>query len=176
MKALYLLIIACLIQGCANLKPNSYAVINPDSRTYLIDMKFKNSFKPEMASLIDENVIYYRYYKNESINFELHSGIRFFKSGQYIGYGSKEELDHSIFTQLNKGGIGYYNSKVKDSIVIIESANLLYRRSGKRNLDKYKVLPNGDLKSITRQASDYNAIYKKINLNESNLKELVPDW
>lgn len=165
------------LQSCNVLKGwQSYSVQEPNGRSYLKDMKFKESFKSEMGDLIDENAIYYRYYENESIDFKLHSGIRFFKTGQYIGYGSRDELDYSIFTELKKGGIGYYNVKVKDSIIILEYPNHLFRRSGKRNLDKYKILSNGDLESITKSASDYGAVYKKIPLSEKNLIEVVPDW
>lgn len=176
MKKMFLLFLLWLAQGCVISKPESFAVIDSDKRSYLKEMKFKDSFRPEMNILIDKNTVYYRYYENKAIDLKLHSGLRFFKTGQYIGYGSREELDYFIFTKLNKGGIGYYNSKINDSIIIIEKPNLIFRRAGKRNFDKYKVLPNGDLKSITKQASDYGGIYKKIPLSENSLEEFIPDW
>ena len=107
--------------------------------------------------------------------------IRFFENGQYAFFTRNEKpiihlsYENIDYNDLQKASyVGYYN--IKENTVIIELPNHLFRRSGKRNLDKYKVLSNGDLESVTKSASDYRAVYKKILISEKSLKEVYPDW
>ncbi|MDV6167105.1 hypothetical protein R1T16_01625 [Flavobacterium sp. DG1-102-2] len=176
MKKIKLLSAVFIFQGCYLMQEwQSYSVKEHNGRSFLKEMKYKESFTPQMSNLIDQNCLYHRYYENPSIDYKLHSGIRFFKNGQYIIYNSSSALNYSIFTTFSQGEIGYYNSNLKDSIIIIEKANHLFRRAGKRSLDRYKVTSNGDLISITKDASDLEVSTKKItrlNLRIVNLYQI----
>ena len=147
----------------------------------LKEMKFKESFDKSKIDLVDLNVIYYYHRENTNINMEFNFIIRFFKNGQYAFFAnSKKPITHLSYEDINYNDlqkasyVGYYN--IKGNTIIIELPNHLFRRSGKRNLDKYKVLSNGDLESITKSASDYGAIYKKTPINEKILMRTIPDW
>lgn len=147
----------------------------------LKEMSFKDSFDKSKIDVLNTNTIYYHHRENQSIDMEFNYIIRFFETGQYAYFTKKSEpilplnFDDLNYNDLDKASyVGYYN--IRENVIILEKPNHLFRRSGKRNLDKYIVLPNGDLKSVTRQASDYNAIFKKLNLEDDNLKSLIPDW
>ncbi|MFV0530273.1 MAG: hypothetical protein ACK5MD_02420 [Flavobacteriales bacterium] len=144
-------------------------------------IELKNSFNNTKIELIDKNAIYYYHRENTNIDMEFNKMIRFFEKGQYAYFSQSEKpIVHLSYESIDYNNLekasyaGYYN--IKDSIIVLEKPNHLFRRSGKRNLDKYKVLLNGDLESITKQASDYGAVYKKIPLSEKSLIEVVPDW
>lgn len=178
-KIIISLILFVCSTNCTSLKSTIYK--NQYGRMELKEMHFKESFDKSKIDILNTNTIYYHHRENQSIDMEFNYVIRFFESGQYGFFTENRKpilplsYNDLNYNNLDKATyVGYYN--IKDDIIILEKPNHLFRRSGKRNLDKYKVLLNGDLKSITNQASDYNAIYKKINLNERNLKELVPDW
>ncbi len=58
-KILIFLLMCYLAQGCILIRGwEYYAVDEPGGRAYLKDMKFKDSFEPEMANYIDDNVVY----------------------------------------------------------------------------------------------------------------------
>lgn len=63
----------------------------------------------------------------------------------------------------------------KEDVVILEEPNHLFRHGGASNLDKYRTLPNGSLKSITKAVSDYKAVYEKIDLERGELNKSVSD-
>lgn len=181
-REILLIFISCLVQGCGVLSSQeSFITKNQYGRTQLKEMKFKESFDKLNIDLIDVNAIYYYHRENTNIDMEFNFIIRFFENGQYAFFARNEKpiihlsYENIDYNDLQKASyVGYYN--IKENTVIIELPNHLFRRSGKRNLDKYKVLPNGDLESITKQASDYGAVYKKIPLSEKSLIEVVPDW
>lgn len=174
-----LLIISLVIVVLNGCSWKTYISQNSYGRMQLKEMKFKESFKNINNELIDDNSIYYHHSDDPKIDMEFNFIIRFFKNGQYAFFARNENPIINLsyndidFNDLKKANyVGYY--KIKDKIVIIEYPNHLFRRAGKRNLDKYKILNNGDLESITNGASDYKSIYKKISVE--NLKQVIPDW
>lgn len=185
-NTLLVLLFVFLVSSCRLTQHYSnYIEENQYGRTKLKEMKLKrNSEKLLVTSKISIDAVYYYYNEDIVMDTEFKKTIRFFEYGQYAFFSSftkpiENQLNSSEkmidYNNLEKATyVGYYN--IKDSIIILEKPNHLFRRSGQRNLDKYKVLPNGDLKSITRQASDYGAIYKKIPITEKSFIEVVPDW
>ena len=181
-REISLIIIAFLVQ-CCGIFPSqkSFIIKNQYGRIQLKEMKFKESFDKSKIDLVDLNVIYYYHRENTNINMEFNFIIRFFKNGQYAFFAnSKKPITHLSYEDINYNDlqkasyVGYYN--IKGNTIIIELPNHLFRRSGKRNLNKYKVLSNGNLESITKSASDYGAIYKKTPINEKILMRTIPDW
>jgi len=183
MKASILLcsiIIFFQLQSCNSIRGwQSYAVKEQNGRVYLKNMELKNKFKSSMNKFICVNCIYYHQRKNESIDREFNFIIRFFENGQYAYFiRSESPIQNLTFYDINFNDlssakfIGYYT--IKDNIITLEYPNFLFRRAGKRSLDKYRILLNGDIKSITKQASDYGALYQKIKYED--LKVIAPDW
>lgn len=174
----------CTVQGCTVVQGwQSFMIKNQYGRTQLKPqyMKLKGSFDKSGASIIDTNAIYYYHTEDKLFDMEFNFIIRFFDTGQYAFFASTnkpiinlsfEDID---YLDLEKAtNVGYY--KIKDSTVILEKPNHLFRRAGKRNLDKYKVLFNGNLNSVTNAASDYQAVYTKIKLNQLLNDKIKPDW
>jgi hypothetical protein len=181
-KLLMLLIFICVSQGCTVILGYRYHVdINQHDRRQLKKMNFKKTFDQSKTGILDSHAIYFHHSKDESIDMEFNFIIRFFETGQYAFFArnvspiiglSHEDIDYNDLKRATY--VGYYN--IKKDFVIIEYPNHLFRRGGIRNIDKYKVLPNGDLKSITKIASDYGAVYNKIPLSENDLINVAPDW
>lgn len=167
-----------LIQGYDN-----YAIENEFGRRQLKPgyVELKKSFDKSAIIHIDTDAIYYHQRENIDIDMKFYKLIRFFEGGRYAFYsynqkpiqnGSYDLLDYN---NLKKPVyVGYYN--IADSIITLEKPNHLARRGGRSNLDKYKILYNGNLKSITRAASDYNAVYERIKSTEKGILSVEPDW
>ncbi len=131
-------------------------------------MHFKESFKKSMSEKIDSNVIYSNFYEDLSINYTIYTYLRLFNTGQYALFFSKEK--RTDFNLQKARFVGYYN--VKGDILYLEIPNTIFSKSGKRIIDKYKILSNGNLESIER---------KKVNIEfyqKTKFETLftTPDW
>lgn len=172
------------MQGCTVVKGwESFMIKNEYGRTQLKPqyMILKGSFDKSRASVIDTNAIYYYNSEDKLIDMEFNFILRFFENGQYAFFGGSQKpvspLSHEDinYNNLDRAGtVGYFD--VNDSIITLEYPNQFFRRSGKRNLDKYKILPNGNIESITKAASDYGAVYQKILISNKSSLKIVPDW
>jgi|AntDeeMinimDraft_5_1070356.scaffolds.fasta_scaffold13495_2 hypothetical protein len=167
-----------LIQGY-----DSFTITNEFGRSQLKPnyIKLDKTFDKDSSKIIDIDAIYFHQSEDEGINMKFYFLIRFFEGGQYAFYAYNQKPIQSDsyelleYNDLSKPVyVGYYN--IVDSIVTLEKPNHLFRRGGRRNLDKYKILHNGNLKSITRAASDYNAVYDRIKSTEKGILSVEPDW
>ena len=148
---------------------NSYIDTNVYGRMQLRKMKFKESFKPSMAEKIDENLLYFNYYEDLSINYRMYSYWKFFRSGQYASFRS--ETDNMDLNDLKKAKfVGYYN--IIDNEIFIEFPNTSFNKAGKKLILKFELNEQG-IKEI-RNKHDTQVIYKKIPAKE--LKPVSPDW
>lgn len=144
-------------------------------REKLHKMRFKKSFKPKMANHIDISAVYYEFYENTSINYKLHTYIRFFPDGQYAIFASS--TNHRDINNLNEAStIGYYNIRNNKLLLERPSHKLAYYG---RVIQKYKILENGNLQG------EFKGIYKKIKpeklqevykKNELKNTRVYPDW
>lgn len=177
-RFLLLVFFGFFVSGCSVILGwRHYSVHEPNGRVYLKKMSFKETFKPQMAGLIDENAVYISFFKrnyDEGVQLR-YFGVRFFNSGQYIfRSGGGWDVDYDGFNHLKQGFVGYYNFDNKKNTIIIEMPNFLFRRSGYASMDEYKVMYNGDLESITSGSPDRGLIFFKINSNK--IKLVQPDW
>ena len=162
-------IVIILIQSCAVTKGwETYAVQEPNGKAYLKEMKFKKSFQPEMANYIDEDAIY-AWKRPESSGPPNYVVFRFFKTGQWISF-SCNELEPNCINNLNqKSFVGYYN--YKDGAILTEAANFNFSKSGKSEINKLKILDNGNLYI---NYSNTEIIYQKIKGEQ--VEKVTPDW
>lgn len=184
-SVLYLLLGGLLAsqQSCSFKSWRSFAQENEYGRVQLKPeaVTLKTTFDPSAASRISTDKVYHFYKENTGLNTESLFTIRFFPGGQYAFFAQsispiahRSHNDYN-FNELNKAShVGYYN--IKGDEVVLEYPNLQYSRSGKSNLDSYKILPNGDLQSLTTSASDYEAVYKKVSPAGTPLVAVSPDW
>jgi hypothetical protein len=148
----------------------SFAIQEPNGRAYLKDMKFKKSFKSEMANYIDEKSIYILE-REPSENISRYVILRFFKTGQWIRYVSNEYPKPSLVNDLKKGAfIGYYN--FKNDKILTEEPNFNFSNSGKSNIHSFIV--KGDFIEQIKTPFKDNPIYKKTKID--NLEQVIPDW
>lgn len=166
MKKFILIVILVFQSGCVMIKGH-YMVWERDGRLYLKDMEFKKSFNENMASLIDEDAIYI--FEADESN-EYGQVMRFFKTGQYVIVQFHVTATNEYkFDQLNRmigKPMGYYNSDLKNNILVIEEADRL-SEFGYRKIRKYKVMQNGDLKNVNPYKGRFSSgrgfpYYKKI--------------
>lgn len=158
-----------LIQSCTVAKGwENYAVQEPDGKAYLKEMKFKESFKPEMAKFIDEKAIY-AWERPKSAGYPNYVVFRFFKTGQWISFACNV-LEPSCINNLDqKSFAGYYN--YENGMILAETANFNFSEGGVRQIDKFKILEDG---SLFLNYLDMDIIYKKI-VNE-DIKVVKPNW
>ncbi len=172
-KILIFLLMCYLAQGCILIRGwEYYAVDEPGGRAYLKDMKFKDSFEPEMANYIDDNVVYVWDDRSNRPSFSTDSDyivIRFFKTGQWISFGC-DEVTPEHCNNLNQSSyVGYYN--YRNGFVLQERPNFDFSQSGTRRIDKAKILPSGDL---FLKYKTLEITFKKTEVK--GLKPLLPDW
>lgn len=145
----------------------NYIEENEYGRMHLKNMKFKKSFKPEMANSIDVNSIYFNFYEDTSINYKMYGYWRFFNDGQYATFRSNTD-DVNINNFDKAFMVGYYN--VIGNKLLIEFPNTSINEPGKRVILKFEILNDG-IKQI--KPKKY-LVYKKIGTD--NLLPINPDW
>jgi hypothetical protein len=179
-----LLSISILFAGCSLIQGyDNFTIVNEFGRVQLKPeyIELKKSFDISKKNPISFDAIYFHHSENKTIDMEFNFVIRFFSTGQFAFFGGNQKPIIGLtykeyqYNELSRASdVGYYN--VKDSLITVEYANNLFRRGGRRNLDEYRILPNGNLKSITRAASDYKAVYEIITSTDQGIKQLEPDW
>ncbi len=179
-----ILVISLSITGCSLIQGyDNYTIVNEFGRVQLKPeyIGLKESFYISKENPIPFDAIYFHHRENKAIDMEFNFVIRFFSTGQFAFFGGNQKPIKGLtyedykYNELSRASqVGYYN--LKDSVISVEYPNHLFRRAGRRNLDEYKILPNGNLKSITRDASDYKAVYEIITTTEKGILPVVPDW
>lgn len=179
-----ILAISVLITGCSLVQGyDNFTIVNESGRVQLKPqyIELNESFDLAGENPINFDAIYFYHRENKTIDMEFNFILRFFSTGQFAFFGGNQKpiigltyKDYQYNELSQASHVGYYN--VNDSIITVEYPNHLFRRAGRRNLDEYKILPNGNLKSITRDASDYKAVYEIITNTNKGIQQLEPDW
>lgn len=147
---------------------SSYIEENNYNRLHLKKMWFKESFDNSMSKKIDTSVIYSSFYEDVSVNYTIYTYLRLFDTGQYALFFSKEK--RSDFNLQKARFVGYYN--VKADILYLEIPNTIFSKSGKRIIEKYKILSSGNLESIERKKVNVE-FYQKTKFE---ILLTTPDW
>jgi len=169
MKRTFLFFIVITIQSCAVTKGwETHAVQEPNGKVYLKEMKFKESFRPEMADYIDEDAIY-AWKRPETAGSPNYVVFRFFKTGQWISF-SCSELEPGCINNLNqKSFVGYYN--YKDGMILTEAANFNFSKAGKSEINKMIIFEDGSLYLNDLRTE---MLYKKIKGEQ--VEKISPTW
>lgn len=183
-KRINILLITALLSSCSLIQGyDNFVLKNQFGRTQLKpkNIKLDKSFDSSKINIVDTDAIYFYRSEDTAINMEFNLIMRFFSTGQFALFGGNQKpiiglsYDNYQYNNLSRASVvGYYN--INDSVITVEYPNHLFRRAGRRNLDEYRILPNGNLESITREASDYEAVYKKILATEKGILPVEPDW
>jgi|GEM_PF-1073533 len=179
-----ILSISILFAGCSLIQGyDNFTIVNEFGRSQLKPkyITYKDTFKNDSKRIIKYDAIYFHNSYNSQTGTKYYQLIRFFEGQRYAFYAyNQNPIKDNNFEIIEYNDlkrpvyVGYY--KVRDSIITLEKPNHLFRRAGRRNLDEYRILPNGNLKSITRDASDYKAVYEIITNTDQGIKQLEPDW
>lgn len=148
----------------------SHFIENEFGRIQLKKMKFKDSFKSEMADEIDTDSIYF-FSKISSFGETIsYSYLKLYKTGQYASFfGDKEQLNTN---DLRKAYIvGYYN--VENNKLILEYPRRGGKAGGKRKYKIFEIKNNGCLVYIPGPEYPMR-VYTKKKLNY--LYDYYPDW
>lgn len=164
-------IILIQLQSCNVTKGwQSYAIKEHNGRSYLKNMKFKNSFQSEMANCIDEESIYLLE-REPAANITQYVILRFFKTGQWVRYISNDYPTSDLVNNLSKGVfIGYYNCK--QGIITTEEPNFNFSAAGKSNIHYYQI--NNNFIEQLKTPFKSNPFYKKVKID--GMIPVSPDW
>lgn len=179
-----ILAISVLITGCSLIQGyDNFTIVNEYGRSQLRPefIIFNDSLNNDSKIIINYDAIYFYNRYNSKTGTKYYKLIRFFEGQRYAFYACNQNpiqdnnFDIIEYNDLKKPAyVGYY--KLIDSTLTLEKPNHLFRRAGRRNLDEYKILPDGNLKSITRDASDFKAVYEIISNTDIGILPVVPDW
>lgn len=176
MKKVFFLIIIILLTttSCEIIRGyDAYVDTNHNGRTELKEKKFKNKFSEKRSEKLVFDKVYYNYYESENINYEYHTYLRFFPTGQYaVFYTKTKEIDVNVLDKASF--VGYYIVK-KDSLIELETPTGNFNTASYRVIWKYKIKSDGLEKKKKNKMDNYPEKFTLEEYKNLDLK-VKPNW
>jgi hypothetical protein len=157
------------ITSCRVISPN-YIIRNSLGREQLREMVLKKTFIKSMAEAVNTDSVYMNYYEERASSYKRYSYLKLYKTGQFALFVSKEN-DVNLNNLQSARFVGYYN--VKSKVLYVEIPNITLTQGGKRIIQEYNILDNGNLQRVENKRVNNDIFQIKTPVNLFNV---TPDW